>query len=391
MEANQNMTQGADSLAKAEQHFRDVHDFRASWTINMENLIDQVIGTDALYASMNKCRKGVLWKDSVASFYLNGVERCIKLNEQLSDGTYKASPTVCFRISSPKPRDIASITFRDRVYQRSLNDNAVYPIMSRSFIYDNFACQKGKGTDAARNRLKQFLREYYRKHGNAGYVSQFDIHGYYPNMNHEMTEKNFKRKLPPEIYEMVVEILRKQYKRDKGYNPGSQLIQIAGISVLNGFDHFVKERLRVKYYIRYMDDFLMISNDLDYLTDCREKVKRYLSELGFELNEKKTMIYPIKDWVDFLGFEYRLTETGKVLMNVRPTNVKRERLKLRRLVGRSKKGLIPKRKVTESYMAWRNHASKGDFRLIERMDTYYKNLWEEKENGCINEKQNGFA
>lgn len=358
----------------------------------MENLIEQVIGTDALYVSMNKCRKGVIWKDSVASFYLNGIERCINLHNQLSDGTYKASPTVCFKITSPKPREIASVTFRDRVYQRSLNDNAVYPIMSKSFIYDNFACQKGKGTDAARNRLKQFLHEYFRKHGNIGYVSQFDIHGYYPNMNHEMTEQNFKRYLPPEIYEMVVKILRKQYDGDKGYNPGSQLIQIAGISVLNGFDHFVKEQLRVKYYIRYMDDFLMISDDKEYLRDCQQKVTEYLSGLKFEINEKKTLIYPIKDGIDFLGFQYHLTETGKVLMNIRPNNVKRERKKLRRLVARSYKGFLPKEKVNESYMAWRNHASKGNSRhLLKRMDAFYENLWEVKKNGSINEKQNGFA
>ena len=337
---------------------------------------ESVIGFEPLYESMNKCRKGVLWKDSTASFYLNGVERCMKLNEQLSDGTYTPRPTVKFTITSPKPRDIASITFRDRVYQRSLNDNVVYPVMSNSFIYDNYACQKGKGTDAARDRLKEFLHKYYRKHGSNGYVSQFDIRGYYPNMSHEMTEKTFKKKLDPEIYDMVVSILRGQYDGDSGYNPGSQLIQIAGISVLDGFDHFCKEQLHAKYYIRYMDDFLMISNDKPYLEDCQDKAIKYLQGLQFEINEKKTRIYSLKDGIDFLGFEYQLTDTGKVLMFVRPKNVKRERLKLRRLVARSNKGLIPRDKVDESYAAWRNHASKGNsYKLLQRMDTYYLNLW----------------
>lgn len=340
------------------------------------NYIESVIGTDALFESMNKCRKGVLWKDSVASFSLNGIERCMMLHHLLATGKYKASPTVYFTITSPKPREIASVTFRDRVYQRSLNDNVVYPLMSQSFIYDNLACQKGKGTDAARNRLKEFLRKYFRKHGNIGYVSQFDIHGYYPNMNHEMAEQTFKRKLPPEIFDMVVEILRSQYDGDKGYNPGSQLIQIAGISVLDGFDHFVKEQLHVKYYIRYMDDFLMISDNLEYLKECQQQVREYLIGLKFELNEKKTRIYPIKEGIDFLGFNYRLTETGKVLMFIRPENVKRERKKLRRLVIRSRKGFLPKEKVDESYAAWRNHASKGNsFKLLQRMDAFYKSLW----------------
>ena len=337
--------------------------------------MDTVTGFEPLYDSMNKCRKGVLWKDSTASFYLNGVERCMKLHEQLENGTYKARPTVKFTITSPKPRDIASITFRDRVYQRSLNDNAVYPVMSNSFIYDNYACQKGKGTDAARNRLKEFLHRYFRKHGHHGFVSQFDIHGYYPTMNHAMTEATFREKLDPKIYDMVVRILNEQYEGDAGYNPGSQLIQIAGISVLDGFDHYVKEQLHVKYYIRYMDDFLMISDDKAYLEDCQKKAIEYLHSLKFEMNEKKTMIYPLSNGIDFLGFQYHLTDTGKVLMFVRPKNVKRQRLKMRRLVERSKKGYLPKEKVDESYAAWRNHASKGDSRhLLKRMDNYYNDL-----------------
>ena len=247
----------------------------------------KVIGFDALYESMKKCRKGVMWKDSTASFCLNGVERTLKLSHQLQDGTYKARPTVKFTVTSPKPREIASITFRDRVYQRSLNDNAVYPIMSRSFIYDNYACQKGKGTDAARERLKEFLRRYYRKHGADGYVAQFDIRGYYPNMDHDITESLFRRKLDPEVYEMVKEILRAQYEGSKGYNPGSQLIQIAGISILDELDHYIKEQLHAKLYIRYMDDFLIISENREHLECCTVEIAKKLRELRFELNEKK--------------------------------------------------------------------------------------------------------
>jgi len=87
-----------------------------------------------------KCKKGVLWKDSVASFYLRAGEKLMHLSKQLQDGTYKAKPPVHFMVTSPKPREIASIAFRDRIYQRSLNDNIVYPVMVKSFVYDNFAC-----------------------------------------------------------------------------------------------------------------------------------------------------------------------------------------------------------------------------------------------------------
>lgn len=344
--------------------------------MNTDIFLDIIIGFDPLYESMCKCRKGVVWKDSVASFTLNGVEKVMKLCDELHNGTYKARPPVRFTISSPKPREIASISFRDRVFQRSLNDNAVYPVMSRSFIYDNYACQKGKGTDKARDRLKEFLRKHFRKHGHVGYVAQFDIHGYYPNMSHEVTEKLFAERLTPDVYGFVERILHEQYGGDKGYNPGSQLIQIAGISVLDKFDHFVKEQLHAKLYIRYMDDFMIISDDKEYLEYCKSEIEVYLDNLGFELNPKKTRIYPLSEGIDFLGFHYQLTETGKVVLTVRSDNVKRERRKLRRLVAKSKRGGLPREKVDESYAAWRNHASKGNsYRLLQRMDAYYLNLW----------------
>lgn len=359
----------------------------------MKNQYDtsDVIEFEPLYESMLKCKNGVMWKDSVASYRLNAIEKTLNLSTALKNGAYRASPTVKFRITSPKPRDIASITFRDRVYQRSLNDNVVYPLMSNSFIYDNYACQKGKGTDAARKRLKEFLQKYYRHHGHEGYVAQFDIKGYYPNMDHEIAEHVFKEKLPPEIYAMVVEILRHQYEGGKGYNPGSQLIQIAGISVLDGYDHFAKEKLHAKYYIRYMDDFMIISHDREYLERCAEKTIEYIEGLKFEINRKKTGIYPLSKGIEFLGYKYHLTETGKVLMFIKPGNVKRQRRKLRRLVAKSRRGLIPRDKVDESYKAWRNHASKGNtFNLLRRMDKYYKDLWRDTDGAC-KQKQDGSA
>lgn len=337
-----------------------------------------VIGFDALYESMNKCRKGVIWKDSVAAFVLRGVERTMKLARDLQKGKYKPSPPKHFTVTHPKPREIASIAFRDRVYQRSLNDNEVYPRMTKGFIYDNFACQKGKGTDAARNRLIDFMRKHYRRFGVDGYVAQFDVKGYYPNMDHGIAEETFKRTLPDWVYRRVVDILRTQYEGDKGYNPGSQLVQIAGISVLNPLDHYIKEQLRIKYYIRYMDDLILIHPDREYLEECREKITAYMAGLKFEAHEKKTRVYPLKNGIRFLGFDFRLTTTGKVLMMVRPESVKAQRKKLRRLVAKSKRGDLPREKVDESYAAWRNHAGKGNsYHLLKRMDAYYNDLWRE--------------
>ena len=365
---------------QGEQYDCDAHDAEgAGWAVNMEETyfdIETVIGFDALYESMCKCVRGVMWKDSVMGYRLNAIERTLTLSDQLHSGKYKPAPMHKFKITSPKPREIASVAFKDRVYQRSLNDNAVYPMMTRSFIHDNFACQKGKGTDAARARLKEFLHQHYRKHGLDGYVAQFDIHGYYPTMDHEVTEKAFQRKLPPEIFERVQHVLHMQYDGDSGYYAWSQLIQIAGISVLDGMDHFIKEKLRAHHYIRYMDDFLIISDDREYLERCMHEVTEYLTALRFTINEKKTRIYPLSRGIDFLGFTFRITSTGKVLMQIRSENIKRQRRKLKRLVNKSKRGMVSRAKVDEAYSAWRNHASKGNsWKLLQRMDKYYKDLW----------------
>ena len=103
---------------------------------------------------MQKCKRGVIWKDSVANFVLNGIPEVAKLSNELENGTYRERSHKYFTILYPKEREIMSIAFRDRVYQRSLNDVAIYPTMSKSFIYDNAACQKGKGSDFARKRMK---------------------------------------------------------------------------------------------------------------------------------------------------------------------------------------------------------------------------------------------
>lgn len=328
-----------------------------------------------LYESMRKCKSGVVWKDSVASFVLRGAERILSLLNNLRHRKYKPARPRHFSIQSPKPREIASISFRDRVYQRYLNDKYVYPIMTKSFIYDNYACQKNKGTDAARNRLKEFLSDYYRRYGLNGYVARFDIRGYYPNMRHDLVEDMFRRKLPKDIYDAVIEILHNQYPGDNGYNPGSQLVQIAGISFLDDFDHYVKEVLRAHYYMRYMDDFVIICDDKARLQQYFIEIEKYISRKSMTLNQGKSRITPLEHGIDFLGFDYRLTNTGKVLMIIKSSTIHRERKKLARMAKLFHSGKIALSDIENSYQTWKSFVSKGNnHRLIERMDHYYNGL-----------------
>jgi len=339
---------------------------------------DTVASFEALTESMMKCLHGVKWKDAPASYFLNGIEENLKLERQLQNGSYKQRKPKRFRITYPKERDIVSVAFRDRVFQRSLNDNIIYPRISRSFIYDNMACQEGKGPDKARDRLKCFLQRNYREHGIEGYVLKCDIKGYYPNMSHKVVRDCFKKVIDGWTYQQALNVLDGQYDGETGYNPGSQMIQIAGIGILNAVDHFIKEVLHIKYYIRYMDDFILIHHDKSYLIECKARLAQMLLDLECRFNTKKTNITPLSEGIEFLGFCFRITKTGKVVMILNSNNVKHERKKLAKLVALVKKGERTREKVDECFEAWKNHAAKGNsYKLIQRMDDYYKNLWKE--------------
>lgn len=340
-----------------------------------QEIMERAISFEALRKSTQKCKKGVIWKDSVASFVLNDLTEIGKLSDSLHDGTYKSRPGRRFTIYRPKRREAMSISFRDRVYQRSLNDNILYPELTRRFVYDNAACQKNKGTDFCRNRLKCHLQRFYRKHGTQGYILQCDISGYYPNMKHEVAENIFRQYFDEEIAEQVIQILRTQYGGDIGYFPGSQLLQLVGIAALNGIDHFSKEKLHIRHYIRYMDDFLLIHENKEYLEKCRREIDTELGKIGMHLHPKKTRIIPITNNFKFLGFIYRLTKTGKVLMFVNPQTIKEERQRLRKMARLVKKGRMTREKYEECYQSWRAYAVKGSSHdLVKRMDRFHKDL-----------------
>ncbi len=352
---------------------------------------EQITNYDALWDSYRKCKVGVSWKPAAKHFYLNDCEEILRMAKKLETGSWVNGTPRPIRITYPKKRDGLSIPFKDRVYQRSINDNALYPAATRSFIHDNAACQKGKGPDRARKRIKKMLWRFYCNHGLNGYVCQIDISGYYKNMRHDVTNRKLQKCLAnDEVYKMVVDVLDTQYTGNVGYNPGSQMVQIAGIAVPDELDHYIKEKLHIKNYIRYMDDFWILHEDVAYLRHCMEAIREKLGELGFEANKKKTHITSLRNGFKFLGFEYRMTETGKIVMTLNSDNVRAERRRLRRLVILEGKGEKTRGAVDEHFRCWCDNASHGNsYKLTERMRRYYKSLRREylygtqkNENGC---------
>lgn len=351
---------------------------RAGLLVRLGNMTkrEEIIEYDALWDSYRKCKSGVGWKPTTKHFYLNDCEEILRMSCKLEAGNWVNGTPRPISITYPKKREGLSIPFKDRVYQRSINDNVLYPAATRSFIYDNIACQRGKGPDLARKRIKKMLWRFYCNYGLSGSVGQMDISGYYKNMRHDVTNRKFQKCLADdEVHGMVVNVLDTQYTGDVGYNPGSQMVQIAGIAVPDEIDHYIKEALHIKYYIRYMDDFWLLHEDEEYLSWCMDAIERKLNEMGFNANKKKTHITSLRKGFSFLGFAYRMTETGKIIMTLNSDNVRAERRRLRRLVILVSKGKKTKRTVDEHFRCWCDNASHGNsYKLIERMKRYYRDL-----------------
>ena len=338
--------------------------------------IEELFSVDNIWDSMLKRRKNVSWKPSVKQFVLNANAECSRMSKKVLEGTWKNGKPHEIDILYPKKRKGLAIRFPDRVYQGILNDDVLYPEMTRHFIYANMACQKGKGPDKARDLLKKYLRNHYHYHGTSGYVLQIDITGYYPNMRHDKVKECFSRYIPPQLMMLISDVLDQQYIGEVGYNPGSQMVQIAGISLLNDIDHHIKEKLKVKHYIRYMNDFILIHESREYLEHCLCEIKSMLADLGLSVSQKKTHITPLSKGFMFLGFKWNISETEKIYLNINPKTVKHERKKLYRLISKAKRGYITREKVEECYQSWKAHAEHGNsYLLLKRLDKYCEELW----------------
>lgn len=355
---------------------------------------DEVCNFDNLYRAMQHCKNNVLWKDSVAGYVKNGLVNIHKLKESVENGTYTIDKYTAFKVYEPKERDIVSTRIKDRVFQRSLCDNYFYPTITKSFIYDNAACQTGKGTEFARKRLVRHLQVYFRKYGCEGGMLKADLTNFFGSTPHEVAMNAVTKRADDEWAVSEIRRIVKSFNQgddpDVGMGLGSEVTQLIELAVLDDLDHFIKEQLHIEFYIRYNDDMILLHHDTEYLKYCWAEIEKRITAKGLKLSPKKTQIFPISQGVKFLGFRFRLTDTGKVIMTVLPEKVSHERRKLKKLVARAKAGLMTKAEVDKCYQSWKAHvgnegkdkknhpgrrARRNCHNLILIMDKYYKELW----------------
>lgn len=329
----------------------------------MNKTVDDAITFEELYKGLKLSCRNVRWKDSVTGYEANGLKNTYLLRQSLLDGTYIISGYQRFRVHEPKEREIVATRLKDRQFQRSLCDNVLYPQITRSFIRDSCACLRGRGVDDALNRLTVHLQRYYRKHGAKGWVLKCDIRHYFAETPHNVAKAAIRKRLTDQRAAFYTDQIIDSFGGDTGIGLGSQVSQLTELAVLDDLDHYIKERLRIRHYLRYMDDFILIHEDMAVLENALKDITEKLAALGLTLNSK-TQIYPLKQGVIWLKWRFILTDTGKVVRRIGRKSVVRERRKLKRMAKLAESGRISADALKESFNSWKAHAQRGNCRKI---------------------------
>lgn len=315
-----------------------------------------------MYEAHRKARRCKRDKKEIIEYEMDLSQNLCRLQQELQNDTYKISKYREFTIYDPKKRKIQALAHRDRIVQHSLCDNIIQPYMERHLIYDNAAGRIDKGTHFAMNRLSMFMRKHYKQYGNQGYILKFDVKKFYDNVDHEILYQLYNKAFGEDVRLMrLIRQIIDSYEPDKGKGLplGNQTSTWFALYYLDGLDRLIKEKLRIKYYTRYMDDGVIIHNDKEYLKICLKEMTEYIRDNRKMNFNEKTQIIPISQGVDYLGFHFYLTDTGKVIRRLRTSNKKRMRRKMKRFRHAYREGKVTMETVTQSVNSYCGHLKHG--------------------------------
>ncbi len=276
-------------------------------------LWERLVGFPNLLRAANRAARGKRRKPNVARFLFDLEKNLCELQDALREDTYRPGEYRTFEIYEPKRRLISAAPFRDRVVHHALCA-VLEPIWERSFIFDSYACRRGKGTHAAVDRFTHFARGH-------RCVLKCDVQKYFPSLDHAVLKERLARKVKDrrvlalaaltidhsnpqeEVQEWFPgDDLFTPQQRRRGLPLGNQTSQFFANVYLDGFDHWVKEVLRCRGFIRYVDDFVLFGDDKGWLAEARERCREYLAGLRLRLHPHKSVIARVRDGVRFLGY-----------------------------------------------------------------------------------------
>ncbi len=287
------------------------------------DLFEKLITFENLYYAFRKAFKGSGRSEEACCYSFDLERNLFSLRDELVQAEYQPGTYRYFKVYEPKERTISVAPFRDRVVHHAIV-NVLEPIYEKCFIYDSYATRKGKGTHRAVSRAQSFMRS-------AGYYLKFDIDKYFDNICHDRLLAIIQRKVKGrKLIELLSRIIvnsdiSRRLVSGRGLPIGNLTSQFFANVYLDSFDHYIKERLRIRQYIRYMDDCVIFHNDKRQLLEILRMSEHYLTNsLGLTLKHKATFLNTRSNGLPFLG--YRIFPS---LIRLKQDNIRRLKRKLR--------------------------------------------------------------
>jgi len=307
-----------------------------------------IISTENLLKAWQEFVKGKKNKKDVSEFSVNLLDNIFNLHRDLRNKIYKHSNYEHFKISDPKPRDIHKASVRDRLLHHAIC-SIIKPYFDKKFIYDCYSSRDFKGTHRAINRFRYLFRKVSKNNTKTCWVLKCDIKKFFATIDHEILliilNKHIKDGEINWLIKEIVSSFNTTNTKGKGLPLGNLTSQILVNIYMNEFDQFMKHKLRVKYYIRYADDFVILSDYKKYLENLLPNMVRFLEgNLKLYLHPDKVFIKTCSSGVDFLGWVHF---TGHRILR---TSTKRRALKS--LVGRDFDS-----NTTQSYLGLLKHGN----------------------------------
>ena len=331
---------------------------------------EKIYDFENLYKAHRKARLGKRDITEVIDFEANLGYNLVELSRRLEQETYQMSGYYDFKIFDPKERVIHALYYRDRIVQHALCDEVIAYIIGRRLIYDNAACQKGKGTHFALDRVSLFLRKYYHKYGARGYFLKFDIMKYFDNIEHDILKGKLqsiiKDKKVFSLCDKIIDSFEKE--TGKALPLGNQTSQWFALFYMDSLDRLIKEKLQVKYYSRYMDDGVLIHYDKNFLRECLAVMQEHVEkDLHLQFN-KKTHIAPLANGIEYLGWHFYMTDTGKVVRKLKSVAKNRYKRKLKYMKFMYREGRMNLDEITPVIRSYHAHFAHGNaYRLEKRV------------------------
>lgn len=281
-----------------------------------KNLFIQLCSKENLELAFNRAKKRKSRKYYVIEFENNLKNNLEILRSELLSEIYKPKPLKTFIIRDPKTRKIRKSFFKDRVVHHAIC-NILEPIFEKRFIYDSFANRKGKGSLNAIKRFDIFKNKVTKNNTRNCFVFKADIKHYFEEVDHNILINIIRKKINDDhITSLILKIL-KNHTDNIGMPLGNLTSQFFANIYLNELDQFVKNKLKIKYYIRYVDDFVILHNNKAVLENYKEHINLFLKEkLHLELHKAKSKILQLNRGIQFLGFRhynyYRLLRKANI-------------------------------------------------------------------------------